>query len=329
MSVPDLTTAPDKLSYLTIETSTWCNLACTGCSRTVGMGRQQWLNQHMSAATFASLAPHLPRASQATLNGVGEPTLNPDLPEIVRLAWLCGRLDELSMVCNGQNKDMAVYSRLRDSGLSRLHVSVDSLDPDVVQTCRKGTNLDLLVQTLDTLRQLEFPLTINVVASRYNIHDIPRTLTRLDAMGPAQVLVQEYLDLGNPDGRMEPAARDRLRAVLEAGRPSWHNLAIQLHGLVSGSVEPVCSSPWNSLAVTVEGYLTPCCVNFDPAVYGHADLTTHAFHALWGSEIVQAFLAEYLRQAPAFCGNCHMNGRPVAGGDVFLRDFVNQPIRSA
>lgn len=319
MTLPDLRLAPESLSYLTIETSTWCNLACTGCSRTIALARGGWSNRHMSAAEFSRLIRNLPPSRQATLNGVGEPSLNPDLPAIIRLARADGRLGELFLVCNGQNKDLTVYDRMAEAGLGGVHVSVDSWRPETADQCRKGTRLDLLAASLSRIRELGLGLTVNVVASRFNHLEIPQVLSILNDMGPARVMIQPYLDFGNPAGCLGGDELAALRMAVDAGRSRWRDLDIGLHGLVAGQVEDICSSPWTSLAVTVEGYLTPCCVNFDPAVYGFADLFQVPFAEIWRDPVVQDFLAAYIRQAPTFCRGCHMNGRPTDGDATVVR----------
>lgn len=311
MTQCDLAVPPAKLGFLTIETTTWCNLACAGCSRTVGMAAGAWSNIHMPASQFARIMPNLPRAQQASLHGVGEPTLNPDIVDIIGLAKGSGRFDEILLVSNGQNKNPGIYRRMMEAGLDRLHISVDSLVPDIAEKCRKGTRLGLLRDTLAALHEMGLPITINIVASRFNQQDIPNTLSVLNGFGPAEVLVQQYIDLGNPDGCLDDGQRGRLRATLTALRADLPNLRLNLHGMMAGTLEEICSSPWTSLAVTVEGFLTPCCVNFDPAVLRGADLARRPFNEIWVSAAMQDFLRDYLIAAPAFCAGCHMNGRPI------------------
>jgi molybdenum cofactor biosynthesis enzyme MoaA len=323
MSAPDLRTAP-RPSFLTVETSTWCNLACAGCSRTVAMKAGTWRNRHMSAQTFRALLPNLPDANEVALHGVGEPSLNPDLAAIVAATVASGRWPQVSLVCNGQGKDPDVFRRLHDAGLRRLHLSVDSLTDETAELCRKGTRIDLLRRSLGIVAELGFDLTVNIVASRFNHAEIPATLDQLNQFLTARVLMQQYIDLGNPEGRLDAAQAEGLRARVGEGVAAgrWPNLTIQLHGLISARAEPVCTSPWTSLAVTVEGFLTPCCVNFDPAPMGWADLGRAPFAWWWGQPHIQDFLADYLRQAPRFCHGCHMNIRPTrADGPSVRRAF--------
>ena len=265
----------------------------------------------MPASHFARIMPNLPPAQQASLHGVGEPTLNPDIVDIIELARRSGRFDEILLVSNGQNKNLGIYRRMMEAGLDRLHISVDSLVPDIAEQCRKGTRLGLLRDTLAALHEMGLPITVNIVASRFNQQDISETLIALNGFGPAEVLVQQYIDLGNPDGCLDDDQRDHLRAALTALQPALPNLRVNLHGMMGGTLEDICSSPWTSLSVTVEGFLTPCCVNFDPEVLRHADLAQRPFNEIWKAAAMQDFLHDYLLAAPAFCAGCHMNGRPV------------------
>lgn len=80
----------------------------------------------------------------------------------------------------------------------------------------------------------------------------------------------------------------------------------------------LCDAPWTGPAVTVDGYLTPCCVMWDPATLGYINIADISVEAAFALPSFQRFLAGYLQRAPGFCGGCQNNARPVAESFVPL-----------
>ena len=70
---------PEQLRRLQIEVTTYCNLFCKECSRTMGLNAGTWVDNHLSQAKFERLIEHSLPAEILVLQGVGEPTLNPDM----------------------------------------------------------------------------------------------------------------------------------------------------------------------------------------------------------------------------------------------------------
>ncbi len=94
----------------------------------------------------------------------GEPLLRKNLPDLVgRLATLPG-IDDLSLSTNGTQ--LAKYaSRLRQAGVARLNVSLDSLDRDRVRAISHRDVLPQVLEGLEAARGEGFRLIkINMVA---------------------------------------------------------------------------------------------------------------------------------------------------------------------
>ena len=133
MRAPNPFTPPQRLTRLQIEITTGCNLHCAGCQRTAAMADHAWRNGHMPADRFAAILANAPPADALVLQGIGEPTLHPDLPHFVALARACGKFPAISFNTNALVRDLEYYRGLRGRGLNHLSVSVDSLDPVVAE----------------------------------------------------------------------------------------------------------------------------------------------------------------------------------------------------
>ncbi len=302
-----------RFSSMTIEVTTQCSLKCVGCARTISQAAGTWRDRHMSAALFARIAPNLPSLDCLVLHGIGEPTLNPEYLRIVEIAAATGRFRKIMANTHALSRSTDYYHQLARAGLTHLAISIDSLTQAVADRTRTGTDVERLRRRLVALTELPIPVSITLVASRFNIDDVVTTLGALDAIGRFSVQVQPFFDLGRPDGCLTPADMAHLRDELsDAARERWPNLTINAVLALSQIVPPaLCDAPWTGPAVTVDGYLTPCCVMWDPATLGYISIADISVEAAFALPAFASFLDGYLRRAPGFCGGCQNNARPV------------------
>jgi MoaA/NifB/PqqE/SkfB family radical SAM enzyme len=268
----------------------------------------------MSADLFARICDHLPPLTRLTLHGIGEPTLNPEYPQIVTLAGQSGKFKTICANSHALSRDARYYQGLFDAGLTELYVSVDSLTQEVASRVRTGTRVDLLQRRLAEFAALKLPVSVTLVASRFNLSDIAETLTTLNTIGAFTVCIQEYVDLGRPEGCLTRSDRAALGSLMDEHRARWSNL--QLKGTLSigktWTPDAICSDPWLGMGITVDGYLTPCCMMWDPATLGYLNLGTRSLADALQSAEYRSFADRFMIAAPDFCDGCQKNSRPVA-----------------
>lgn len=304
-----------NVSTMTVEVTTCCSLRCVGCVGTVGRESSAWQDRHMSAALFARVCGNLPTLDRLTLHGIGEPTLNPEYLRIVDIAARTGRFKVLWANTNALVRSADYYVRLVDAGLTHLAVSVDSLAQPVADRTRPGTDVQRLRRRLGELAALPIPVSITMVVSRFNLDDVPSTLDALNQIGTFTVRLQPFFDFGRSEGCLTPDDVSRVQGFASGeATQRWENLAIEPVLALSGAPrQALCDAPWRGPAVSVDGFLTPCCVMWDPAVLGFIDLRHVDVESAFAHPSVGLFLDAYLREAPGFCATCHMNTRPVSG----------------
>lgn len=152
-----------KIEYLRISLIDKCDLRCTYC---IPKGFKEferpvnWLSFdeiERVVAAFARMG-----TSRFRLTG-GEPLLRKDLPELVgRLSALEG-VEDLSMSTNGTQ--LQKYAQpLREAGLHRLNVSLDSLRRECIQEISGSDSLSKVMTGLEAARQAGFQkIKINMV----------------------------------------------------------------------------------------------------------------------------------------------------------------------
>ena len=182
-----------------------CNYRCPYCMPAEIFGEaHQFLPRHswLSAGEIRRVAGLFVQlgVSKIRLTG-GEPLLRRDLPEIVAgLASLDG-IDDIALTTNGTRLAERA-SELREAGLKRITLSLDSLDPDVFKAMSGGRgDLDAVLRGLDAAQEAGFdPIKINATVQRgRNDHTVLDLLRHFRGTG---VIVRfiEFMDVGTLNG---------------------------------------------------------------------------------------------------------------------------------
>src|SRR5512142_1949855 len=115
-----------RISYLRLSLTDRCNFQCSYCAPAGREACDDLLGRRELArlvAIFARLG-----IRRVRLTG-GEPTLRKDLLEVARDVRATPGIEEIALTTNGHL--LAALARpLREAGVSRLNVSLDTLDPD-------------------------------------------------------------------------------------------------------------------------------------------------------------------------------------------------------
>jgi cyclic pyranopterin phosphate synthase len=136
--------------------------------------------------------------SKLRLTG-GEPLLRPHLAELVgRLRSIAG-ITDLALTTNGVL--LARHAReLRDAGLDRVTVSLDTLDPALLHRMSGGRGaLDEVMAGIEAAQAVGFPhgVKLNTVVQRgVNEHTVPALVERFRGSGIVVRFI-EYMDVGN------------------------------------------------------------------------------------------------------------------------------------
>ena len=300
--------APSRLRRLQIEITTGCNLRCAGCQRTLGMAAGTWRNAHMPLSRFAAILANAPPADAIILQGIGEPTLHPDLPTLVAAARQSRKFRAISFNTNGLVREPEYYQALRGAGLNHISISVDSLDPATAEAARAGTDCRRLTETIRALLALWPAATLSIVLCRHNAAELPGLLRQLYGLGARYIEVQPLISYGaavQPLCLTEAELAVARRQIEEAGRELAGLQMLPAAALTPNGTR--CRRPLHAAYVTVDGFLTPCCTTNDASLFRHANLAEARFAGLWQSEGVAAWMHAYIDREPAICLGCAFN----------------------
>jgi len=150
----------------------------------------------------------------------GEPLLRRDIVDIVAgLAELNGA-DDIAITTNGSR--LAEHAAaLKQAGLHRVTVSLDSLDPDVFKTMNGGRGeVSAVLAGIDAARKAGFPIKLNTVVERgKNDHTLLDLVEHFRGTG---IIVRfiEFMDVGTVNG-WQPQQVVPSKELLERLRARW------------------------------------------------------------------------------------------------------------
>ncbi|MEE2658639.1 MAG: GTP 3',8-cyclase MoaA [Candidatus Latescibacterota bacterium] len=203
----------------------------------------------------------------------GEPLLRGNLVELVaRLAERDG-VEDLAMTTNATQ--LAKWAGLlREAGLQRVTVSLDSLKPARFETLTRRSALDNVLEGIHEAARLDFEsLKINTVIMRdFNDDEIPDLVTFGRQIG-AEMRFIEYMDVGGATLWSFDRVFSR-QDILERLRKSFGPLTIQDHrgaapaervilpdgtrvGVIASTTQPFCGSCDRS-RLTADGQWFQC-----------------------------------------------------------------------
>ncbi|MFQ5890545.1 MAG: pyrroloquinoline quinone biosynthesis protein PqqE [Gemmatimonadota bacterium] len=175
--------------WLLAELTYRCVLQCPYCSNPVDYragGYRRELNGEEWGRVLEEA--HALGAVQLGLSG-GEPTLHRDLLEIVSRAARLGFYSTLVTVGHTLDRDSA--RALRVAGLDHVQISVQGASEEVSDAIAGASSFAKKLEACELVRSLGFPLTLNVVLHRFNLHQVA------DLIGLASGLGAERIELAN------------------------------------------------------------------------------------------------------------------------------------
>lgn len=191
-----------KINYLRLSVTDRCNMRCTYCMPVEGLnllGRNEVLSyEELLMVAGAAVATGI---EKIRVTG-GEPLVRKGIiPFLERLAAVPG-LRQLVLTTNGLAlAEMA--EPLRNAGVQRLNISLDSLRAGTLASITRGADLKRVLAGIEAAGKAGFPLKINmVVMSGINDAEI-LDFVALTLNRPITVRFIEYMPATRPEGWQE------------------------------------------------------------------------------------------------------------------------------
>jgi len=205
------------IDYLRISVTDRCNLRCIYCIPE-GM---EWIEKAdiLSYEEIERLVRILGRLGLRRLRLTGgEPTVRRQLPRLVEMLAAIEGIEEISLSTNGL-KMTELAAPLRRAGLSRVNVSLDSLDEGCFREITRGGDLRKVLAGIEAAeKEGLLPIKINVVVMRGKNDGEITDFALLTQQRPWNVRFIEMMPLEGNVGEQEAryVSTDEVRRSLEA-----------------------------------------------------------------------------------------------------------------
>ncbi|HWH53589.1 MAG TPA: GTP 3',8-cyclase MoaA [Gemmatimonadaceae bacterium] len=186
-----------SIEYLRISITDRCNFRCLYCMPERGL---EWLPK-ADILSYEEIADVVRQLAPLGLRRIrltgGEPTIRPQIEDLVRMLRHIPEITDIALSTNGVRLP-ELAARLRDAGLDRINMSVDSLRGErIARIARRNLGLDPVQSALAAQRAGLDPIKINVVVMRGVNDDELEDLARLTLEHPWHVRFIELMPVGD------------------------------------------------------------------------------------------------------------------------------------
>ncbi len=188
-----------RIDYLRISLTDRCNLRCIYCMPEEGVP----FKSHEDMLRIEEIADFARRAAQSGIRKVrltgGEPLVRKGVVDLIREINEIPEIEDISLTTNGILLPK-MAADLRDAGLTRVNISLDTLDPVQFSYVTRLGKIEDVFAGIDAALEYGFdPVKINAVAVRGLDQDFFR-FAKLSLDRPLHVRFIEYMPVGESSG---------------------------------------------------------------------------------------------------------------------------------
>lgn len=220
-----------NINYLRISITDRCNLRCVYCMPEEGIG----LIDHVDILSFEEITLFTQTAVEMGISKVritgGEPLVRKGAASLVKMLSNINGITDLAMTTNGVL--LVKYAQdLKDAGLHRINISLDTMNHEKYKELTRGGNLDDVLNGIEAAKKAGLnPIKINCV--------VKKSIEEPDALEVKKFCIENGL-----------IPRFINEMDIEKGE----------FGVVHGGSGGDCAN-CNRLRLTSDGYLKPCLFN--------------------------------------------------------------------
>lgn len=270
-----------KIDYLRISITDLCNLRCKYCIPEKGVS----LKQHDDILSFEEIERIVREAAGLGVTKIritgGEPLVRRGIADLIRMVAAVPGIRDIGLTTNGILL-APMAAQLKEAGLHRVNISLDSLDPDKYREITRGGDLKQVMAGIQAAREVGLtPIKINaVLIGGFNDSEI-EAFVELTRKEPVDIRFIELMPIGEAstwssehfisnDTVLKRVPALVPEAVRDEKSPArYYTLpgALGRVGLINPISSHFCAS-CNRLRLTADGKLKPC-LNTDAEINLH------------------------------------------------------------
>ncbi len=152
-----------RINYLRISVTDCCNFRCEYCMPAEGVP----LKNHSEILSFDEIVEVVRFGAKHGINKIritgGEPLVRKDLPKLIGMLAEIEGIEDIGLTTNGSLLSKYAID-LKNAGLNRVNISLDTLDPDKFRKITRSGNLNAVLKGIDAAINAGLhPVKINFV----------------------------------------------------------------------------------------------------------------------------------------------------------------------
>jgi len=298
-----------KPIVIDMEPTNFCNLRCEHCQVT------HWdkAKKRLTMEKFKKWIRHFSLASRIKLQGMGEPFLNKELPDIIK--ELEKKSFYIKVISNGTILTDAVHEAVTQTKNFCITISFDGADKKIFEKIRIGSNFDKIKENITKIinsKSRKSKVSTFMVGFEENKEQIKPTIELMAKLGVEEFHLRLFvINFGQNDLNSKTLKhqikfnnkvhlKDEFLDIAKKNNIKMH-LSNQLY-----DEKNQCPWPWLGTYVDTEGYVIPCCCIGNAEIYNFGNLDKEDFHTIWYSKKYQQFRRQIRsNDIPKFCRSCY------------------------
>ena len=243
--------------HLDLETVDACNLSCEICIRAYDKGSKKKFDFELYKSIINEGSMY--GLSSVMFGNGGEPTLHPELPEMIEYAAAKGVMDTI-IVTNGQVLNSEKTIDLVMAGVTRISFSLDAATEEIYKLVRKS-DLDKVENCINAVLDYKKKRNIKLPIIRVSFCNFEKNRSEKEMFIEKWMNKVDYIDIQD----YIPPPQSGIEELKDI------------------DVEPFsCPQPWQRLSVNPDGTVYPCCTYYAKFML-LGNLKEHSLKYLWDS----------------------------------------------
>ncbi|HED6833031.1 TPA: GTP 3',8-cyclase MoaA [Campylobacter coli] len=264
-----------KINYLRISVTQRCNFRCLYCMPKIPFNHQPKENLLSFEELFLFVKVAIDEGIEKIRITGGEPLLRKDLSVFIKMINDYKQDLDLAITTNGfLLKDFA--KDLKDAGLKRLNISLDTLESKKAKILAQKDVLDSVLSGIDEALSIGLKVKLNTVALKGLNDDELIPLLEFAKSKNIQIRFIEFMENIHAYGKLQGLKRDEIIQILsqkyqvklikkaEKAPVSIYSANDYEFGIIDPHSHEFCDS-CNRIRLSAEGLLIPC-LYFDEAL---------------------------------------------------------------
>jgi len=272
----------------------------------------------------------------------GEPTLYPQLPELIQT---CTDLGLKAEVVSRAQSNMDLWEVLLNNGLKYVEISLDSMDEEVVDSMSGPGVFKKTMAVISLLVDKKIDLGVNAIMTRQSVDGVARLVDGLLDMGVTKLALRHFMppvgQSNTDDLQVTQNQKDKFNKFVSSKFSEWGDTVLPFlynhelsHRIVQSNKKKEhdlpkagCSSGASNMLIANDGSAIYCdrVISLPNMIYGN--IQNSSLLELWHSkELIHLRYPSQSKHKNSLCGNCPDYTLCLKKGKCYYYSYFNYSV---